>query len=117
MGLEGERNIDKAEKLEAMRLNGVLGLKFKGDKFRTGTIRNWIDGKGRGAKSGVVRKQLHSYVTGPTMQKETADKNFRAFAVVIVGSRQILVREMDRRGHWVNEFQLAETESFDRFSG
>ena len=35
------------------------------------------------------------------------DKNFRAFAVIIVGSRQILVREMDRHGKWVKRLQLA----------
>jgi len=93
-----------------MKLNEILGLKFKGDKFRTGTIRNWIDGKGSGAKSGEVRKQLHSYIMGPTVQKEIADKNFRAFAAVIVGSRQILVREMDRHGNWVNKFRLAKWE-------
>jgi hypothetical protein len=110
LGLEGERTIDKVEKLEAMRLNGVLGLKFKADKFRTGTIRNWIDGNGWGAKSGEVRKQLQSYVTGPTMQKEIVGKDFRAFAAVIVGSRQILVREMDSHGDWVSEFQLAKWE-------
>jgi hypothetical protein len=64
---------------------------------------------------------------GDTVQKEIADKNFRAFTVVIVGSRQILVREMDRRGNWVSDFQLCEmntaanrsnlagSESFDRF--
>jgi len=110
LGLSGEENIDKAEQLEAMKLNEILGLKFKGDKFRTGTIRSWIDGRGSSPKSGDVRKQLHSYVTGPTMQKEIADKNFRAFAVVIVGARQILVREMDRHGNWVNKFQLAKWE-------
>jgi hypothetical protein len=93
-----------------MKLNEVLGLKFKGDNFRTGTIRNWIDGKGSSAKSGEVRKQLQSYVTGPTVQREIADKNFRAFAAVIVGSRQILVREMDKHGNWVNKFQLAKWE-------
>ena len=100
-----------------MELNEILGLKFKGDKFRTGTIRNWINGRDSGPKSGNVRKQLHSYITGPTVQEEIADKDFRAFAVVVVGSRQILVREMDRRGDWVDEFQLAESESFNRFSG
>jgi hypothetical protein len=93
-----------------MKLKEILGLKFEGDKFRTGTIRNWIDGKGRGLKSGDVRKQLRSYITGDTVQKEIRDKNFRAFAVVIVGSRQVLVREMDRHGNWVNEFQLAKWE-------
>ena len=90
-----------------MRLNGVLGLKFKGDKFRTGTIRNWVDGKGSGPKSGEVRKQLHSYITGPTVQEEIGDRSFRAFVAVIIGSRQILVREMDRHGNWANNFQLA----------
>jgi hypothetical protein len=112
LGLSGEENIDKAEQLEAMKLNDILKLKFKGDKFRTGTIRNWIDG--RGPKSGDVRKQLHSYITEPTVQKEIAHKNFRAFAVVIVGSRQILVREMDRHGNWVNKFQLAKWEGGTR---
>ena len=89
-----------------MKLNEILGLKFKGDKFRTGTIRNWIDGKGSGPNSGSVRKQLQSYIAGTTVQKEIVEQTFRAFAVVIVGSRQILVREMDRQGNWVDEFQL-----------
>jgi hypothetical protein len=101
-----------------MRLHKILELNFKGDKFRSGTIHNWIDGeKSNDEMSGSVRKQLRSYILGPTVQTEIAGKNFRAFAVVIVGSRQILVREMDRRGDWVNEFQLAGGESFDRFSG
>ncbi|KIX10454.1 uncharacterized protein Z518_01537 [Rhinocladiella mackenziei CBS 650.93] len=103
--LDGEQNIDKAEQLEAMNLTKILGLKFKDDKYRTGTIRNWIDG--RGSKPGSVCKQLQSYIAGPTVQKEIVDKNFRAFVVVIVGSRQILVREMDRNGNWVGNFQLA----------
>ena len=34
LGLSGKENIDKAEQLEAMKLDEVLGLKFKGDKFR-----------------------------------------------------------------------------------
>jgi hypothetical protein len=107
--LRGEENIDKAEQLEAMRLNEILKLKFKGDKYRSGTIRNWIDGgKQSDPKSGSVRKQLRSYITGPTVQKEIAGKNFRALVVVIIGSRQILVREMDKYGNWVSEFQLAE---------
>jgi hypothetical protein len=41
------------------------------------------------------------------VQEEIAGKDFRGFAVVIVGSRQILVREMDRDGNWVSEFELA----------
>ena len=99
LGLNGENDIEKANQLEAMGLNKILELKFKGDKFRSGSIQNWIDGS--------VRKQFQSYITGPTVQKEIADKNFRAFAVVIVGLRQILVREMDMYGNWIGEFQLA----------
>jgi hypothetical protein len=107
LGLSGEENIDKAEQLEAMKLNKILGLKFKGDKYRTGTIRNWIDGRGHSANSGDVRNQLQSYIGGATVQKEIIGRDFRAFTVVIVGSRQILVREMDKHGNWVSEFQLA----------
>jgi hypothetical protein len=91
-----------------MGLHKILELNFKGDKFRSGTIHNWIDGEQSNDEiSGSVRKQLQSYILGGTVQKEITGKNFRAFAVVIVGSRQILVREMDRRGDWVDEFQLA----------
>jgi hypothetical protein len=105
--LIGEEN-DKAGQLEAMRLDEILELKFKGDKFRSGTIQNWIGGgKCNDANSGKVYKQLQSYVKDPTVQEEIAGKDFRAFTVVIVGSRQILVREMDRDGNWVSEFQLA----------
>ena len=107
MGLNGDDNIDKAKQLEAIGLNKVLGLKFKDDQFRSGTIQNWIDGRGKSRNSGSVRKQLQSYIMGPIVQKEIADKNFRAFVVVIVGSCQILVHEMERHGNWVEEFKLA----------
>jgi len=98
-----------------MGLHHILDLNFKGNNFRS-TIHNWIDGeKSDDQISGSVRKQLQSYVLGHTVQKEIAGKNFRAFGVVIVGSRQMLVREMDRRGNWVNEFRVAGSESYDRF--
>ncbi|KIX05796.1 uncharacterized protein Z518_03768 [Rhinocladiella mackenziei CBS 650.93] len=105
--LDGEDNLDKTQRLEAMRLDQILGLKFKGDKWRTGiTIRDWIDGKCKAPISGSVRKQLQSYIAGETVQKEIVGKKSRAFATVIVGSRRILVREMDRHGKWVGKFQL-----------
>jgi hypothetical protein len=109
LGLTGESTDDKAKQLEDMKLKEILNLKFKGDKFRSGTIRNWVDGNNpKSRNSGDVREQLQSYIRGRTVQEEIADKkNFRAFAVVIVGSRQILMREMGRDGEWVGEFQLA----------
>src|ERR1700730_7241956 len=76
LGLSGKENIDKAKQLEAMERNEILGLKFKGDKYRRGTIRGWIDGRGKSENSGGVRKQLQSYIGGLTVQKEIADKNF-----------------------------------------
>ncbi|KIX06167.1 uncharacterized protein Z518_04141 [Rhinocladiella mackenziei CBS 650.93] len=106
LGLDGD-NSDRAKQLETMGLEENLGLRFKKDKFRSGTIRNRVDGRGRSQNSGNVRKQLQSYIKGPSVQREITDKNFRAFAVIIVGSRQILVREMDRHGKWVSGIKLA----------
>ncbi|KIX01561.1 uncharacterized protein Z518_09287 [Rhinocladiella mackenziei CBS 650.93] len=117
LGLSGEDSIEKAKRLEVMKLDDILKLKFKGDKYRTGSINNWIDGRRHGPVSGSVRNQLQSYITGPTVQKEIADKNFHAFAVVIVGSRQILVREMDRHGKWVSKFQLVNGNHLDKTEG
>jgi len=95
-----------------MGLHKILELNFRNDRFRSGTIHNWIDGEESDDQSGSVRKQLRSYILGPTVQEEIVDKIFRAFVVVIVGSRQILVREMNERGDWVKEFQLVESESW-----
>jgi len=90
-----------------MKLKEILQLQFEGNKFRSGTIRNWIDGNRKSGSSKTVREQLRSYIIGPTIQEEITDKNFRAFVVVIIGSRQILFREMGSDGMWVGEFQLA----------
>jgi hypothetical protein len=111
LGLDGEDIFNKAKQLEAMELNQILGLKFKDDKWQTGmTICDWIDGKCEALISGNVRKQLQSCIAGKTVQKEIVGKKFRAFAVIIIGSRHILVHEMDRHGKWVGEFQLARWE-------
>ena len=91
-----------------MELDDILELKFKDDKFRSGTVGNWTDGNDPSdPKSGSVREQLRSYITGDTVQEEITGKKFRAWVVVIIGSRQILMREMDGDGNWVGKFQLA----------
>ena len=91
-----------------MGLDEILELEFKDDIYRSGTIRNWIDGGTcNDPNSESVREQLQSYIMGPIVQNEIADKNFRALVAVIIGSHQILVREMDTCGNWVSEFQLA----------
>ena len=68
-----------------MELDDILELKFKDDKFRLGTVGNWIDGNDPSdPKSGSVREQLRSYITGDAVQEEIAGKKFRALAVVII---------------------------------
>jgi len=95
---------EKAKQIEGMKLKEVLQLRFKNDQSRSGTIHDWFDGD----DYGEIRKQLQSYITGSTVQEEIiSKKKFRAFAVAILGSRQILIREMGRDGMWVGEFQLA----------
>ena len=88
---------DKAKKLKAMTVEEVLGLLFK-DKFRSGTIREWVERD--------VFTQLQSYTKGRTANEHSVDKKFRAYAAVIIGSRQILIREMDRNGSWVGDYEL-----------
>jgi len=92
-----------------MTLKEILQLRFKNDQSRSGTIHDWFDGDDRiHGDYGKVREQLRSYIMGSTVREEIKGKNkFRAFAVVILGSRQILMREMSRDGMWVGEFQLA----------
>jgi hypothetical protein len=104
--LRGRDDVDKARQLDAMGLDEILELTFKGDIHRSGTIRNWIDGD-YDPNSERVRERLQSYIVSPTVQNEIVDKNFRAVIAVIVGLRQILVREMDRYGNWVSGFRFA----------
>jgi hypothetical protein len=66
-----------------------------------------MEKNGNDPNSRIVREQLQFYIRDSTVQEEIADKNFHVFVVVIVGSRHTLVREMDRHGNWVDEFQLA----------
>ena len=104
MGIDGKHDLDKAKNLETKNLDEILRLRFKNDANRRGNIRSWVDGDS--PKTGLVRKQLQSYVLGSTVQDEIKGRSFRAFVVVIVGSRQILIREMGKDGKWASEFQL-----------
>jgi hypothetical protein len=102
LDLKGRGITGKAKELEVMELDDILELKFKDDKFPSGTVGNWNDGNDLS-----VREQLQSYIAGDTVQEEIVGKKFRAWVVVIIGSRQMLMREMDGDGNWVGEFQLA----------
>ena len=98
LDLKGKGLDDKAKKLKAMTVEEVLGLQFSRDKFRSGTIKKWVEGD--------VCTQLQSYIKGRTVDVHSVDKKFRAYAAVIIGSRQILIREMDRNGSWVGDYEL-----------
>lgn len=110
LDIEGRIIDDKAKLLEGMILKEVLQLRFDGNRRGSVTLQDWFDGDDQ-KNYGEVRKQLQEYIRGSTVQKEIAEvagkKNFRAFAAVIVGARQILMREMGADGEWVDEFQLA----------
>ena len=89
---------DGAKKLKAMTVEKVPGHQFNSqDKFRSGTIKKWVGGD--------VCTQLQSYIKGRTVNEHSVDKEFRAYAAVIIGSRRILIREMDRNGSWVGDHE------------
>jgi len=49
---------------------------------------------------GDIRVQLSKCVTSDTVKEDSKGKTFCAYAVVIIGSRHILIREMDDKGKW-----------------
>ena len=87
---------DKAKQLVDMSLTQILKLGLKRGSLRT-TVEEWL---GRDK----IREQLFSYVTSPTV--EEAKEKVRAYMVVIIGSRHILIREMDRAGEWISDWKL-----------
>jgi hypothetical protein len=112
--------MDKVTKLEKMELEEILELRFKTDKFQSGTVYDWFDGDDHEDEGyGIVRKQLQSYVMGCTVQEEIAGKNFRAFAVV---NYTRIVQDTHARdgrdGKWVGDFMLAdEYSTYDCITG
>jgi len=96
LDLNGNSRTEKVEQL-VMTLPQILKLAIK-SKFRAGTIKKWLEKD--------IYQQLRSYVTGATVRSDGADKIFRAYAVVIIGSRHIHIREMNCSGDWAGEGQL-----------
>jgi len=84
---------NKALVLKEYMLPQVLQLKFNNrDKFHNGkSIQQWIDWEAA---------QLRGYITSTEVVKKVKDGGFllKAHLVVIVGSRHILVCDMDRNG-------------------
>ncbi|KAG0636846.1 hypothetical protein HOY80DRAFT_1024181 [Tuber brumale] len=90
----------KADLIAELDINGVLDLKFnRKEKFKKGTIRRWI--------STEVTAQLRKYVLSKEIQDEARGRQFHAHLVLVVGSRQILIWDMDQTGNWVGKANLA----------
>jgi len=91
LDLQGYMRIDKAKQLVDMSLPQILKLRIKGI-HHPGPIEEWLEGD--------IREQLSKYVTSATVREDSMGNTFRAYAVVIIGSRHILIREMDDMGKW-----------------
>jgi hypothetical protein len=86
----------KAEALGKLDVDEVLAINFnKREKFKKGTIGTWIQES--------VIPQLKGYVVSEVIQELAGDRELRAHLVLIVGSRQILVWDMDENGEWTDE--------------
>ncbi|RPA89300.1 hypothetical protein L873DRAFT_1823143, partial [Choiromyces venosus 120613-1] len=91
---------EKAEALSKLGISGVLELKFhKWEKYKKGTIRDWIEKD--------VTAQFKSYVLSPEIRELAGSREFHAHLVLVVGSRKILVWEMDEKGDWIGQPVLA----------
>jgi hypothetical protein len=83
----------KASVLSKYSCDKVLDINFgKNDKFRVGKLQEWIINE--------VAPQLKSYILSEEMKKMLLEdgRSLKAHIVIIVGSRQILVWDMDSDG-------------------
>jgi hypothetical protein len=93
------RRDQKAKALGELNVDEVLVIQFnKRDKYRKGTIRNWINK--------VVTPQLQGYVTSEEIREQVGGRELRAHLVLVVGSRQLLVWDMDGNGKWIGRPEL-----------
>jgi hypothetical protein len=89
----------KASVLSTYSLDEVLNVDFgENDKFRVGELEEWIVDK--------VAPQLKSRIMSEEVQKQLEGLSLKASMVIIIGSRQILVWDMDADGDLVGEPDL-----------
>jgi hypothetical protein len=103
---ENASNFAKAATLYNYNLAKILQLEWSDkEKFKGGTLESWIMGK--------EARQLRNYVTGPTVKQllEERSLELRAHLVIIVGSRHILLWDMDKEGNLAAEPRLVEMPS------
>jgi hypothetical protein len=102
-GARATERQNKAYLLSTFSRNKVLDINFnKNDKFHVGKLKEWIIDN--------TAPQLKSYVISEEVKKQLEDGglSLKANLVIIVGSRQILVWDMDRDGNLSDEPDLVE---------
>ena len=93
----------KASVLSKYSCDKVLGINFgKNDRFRVGKLKKWIIDE--------VAPQLKSYILSEEVKKMLLEdgRSLKAYIVIIIGSRQILVWDMDGDGKLVEAPDLVE---------
>jgi hypothetical protein len=89
---EGEDvRLRKAETLSNMTVDQVLGIKFaRYDHHPSGkSIKEWVEGKAQVGSKESPAEQLKRYLSDLVVE------GIRAYLIVVVGSRKILIWEMD----------------------
>jgi hypothetical protein len=82
-----------ADILRGYDLSKILELEWKvGEWYHHGTIRSFVEG--------IESNQLKKYILGPDIQAKLEKEHLelRAFLVILVGSRHILLWSMDSKG-------------------
>jgi hypothetical protein len=82
-------------------LSDILQLRFcKNDVYHQGTIQEWVVGN--------AASQLRDYIQSDNVMRQVNDGGLklRAHLVIIVGSRHILLWDMDKEGNLAGEPHL-----------
>ena len=99
--------IRKAKTLSGMDIDEVLEIKFETyDKYHPGgkSINDWVNGRARLRDTESPKEQLSRYITDGRYKTDAC----KAYLIVIVGSRKIVVWEMDARTRELQEPRLAD---------
>ncbi|KIX09037.1 uncharacterized protein Z518_00115 [Rhinocladiella mackenziei CBS 650.93] len=99
----GDRNADlaKADILRDYKLSEILQLRFDTwDMYHQGTIRSWVMAN--------EARQLRDYIKSTEIQQkvEKDSLELQAHLVIVVGSRHILLWDMDKEGNLAAEPRL-----------
>ncbi len=101
-----DNELAKAYALRDYKLPEILKLTFNNkERYKRGTIGSWV------MRNEVL--QLRNYVTSPTVQQLLEERRLelKAHLVIIVGSRHILLWDMDKEGILAAEPCLVEMPS------